>query len=115
MSAVVRTGSRVARPATTPRPGAGPHIRHRSTATSNTRPGKDRLLLSSREDFERVDSVRASVDAILVGAGTLRADNPRRLVDSAERRASRVAAGRPEYPLKVTITATGDLDPCWKF
>lgn len=81
----------------------------------DTRPGENRLLLSNKEDFERVDSVRASVDAILVGAGTLRADNPRLLVNSAERRASRVAAGQPEYPLKVTITGTGDLDPGWKF
>lgn len=81
----------------------------------DTRPGEDRLLLSNKEDFERVDFVRASVDAILVGAGTLRADNPRLLVNSAERRASRVAAGEPEYPLKVTITGTGNLDPDWKF
>lgn len=81
----------------------------------DTRPGEDRLLLSNKEDFERVDSVRASVDAILVGAGTLRADNPRLLVNSTERRASRVAAGQPEYPLKVTITGTGNLDPDWKF
>lgn len=81
----------------------------------DTRPGEDRLLLSNKEDFDRVDSVRASVDAILVGAGTLRADNPRLLVNSAERRASRVAAGEPEYPLKVTITGTGNLDPGWKF
>lgn len=81
----------------------------------DTRPGEDRLLLSNKEDFERVDSVRASADAILVGAGTLRADNPRLLVNSAERRAARVAAGKPEYPLKVTITATGDLDSAWKF
>ncbi|BFP56421.1 hypothetical protein SCMC78_62280 [Streptomyces sp. CMC78] len=81
----------------------------------DTRPGEDRLLLSNKQDFERVDSVRASVDAILVGAGTLRADNPRLLVNSAERRASRVAAGEPEYPLKVTITGTGNLDPGWKF
>lgn len=81
----------------------------------DTRPGEDRLMLSNPEDFDRVDSVRASVDAILVGAGTLRADNPRLLVNSEERRAARVAAGRPEYPLKVTITGTGDLDPNWKF
>ncbi|MFD7717158.1 dihydrofolate reductase family protein [Streptomyces sp. NPDC059814] len=96
-------------------PGRSPELHPTTTATSNTRPGKGRLLLSNREDFERVDSVHASVDAIPVGAGALRAGNPRLLVDSAERRASRVAVGRPEYPLKVTITATGDLDPCWKF
>ena len=64
-----------------------------------------RLILSGPADLDRVDALRASCDAILVGAGTIRADNPRLLVRSAERRqAARVAAGRPENPLKVTLT-----------
>ncbi|GHI06625.1 5-amino-6-(5-phosphoribosylamino)uracil reductase [Streptomyces cellostaticus] len=77
--------------------------------------GPERLLLSSPADFDRVDEVRASVDAILIGAGTIRADNPRLLVNSPERRAARVADGRAAYPLKVTVTATGDLDPAANF
>ncbi|WP_151478970.1 dihydrofolate reductase family protein [Streptomyces albicerus] len=77
--------------------------------------GPGRLLLSGPADFDRVDEVRAESDAILVGAGTLRADNPRLLVNSAERRAARVAAGRPEYPLKVTVSGSGDLDPTANF
>lgn len=77
--------------------------------------GPDRLLLSSPADFDRVDEVRASVDAILVGAGTIRADNPRLLVNSPARRAARTAAGKPEYPLKVTVSGTGDLDPAANF
>ncbi|WP_234538864.1 dihydrofolate reductase family protein [Streptomyces shenzhenensis] len=77
--------------------------------------GPDRLLLSSPADFDRVDEVRASVDAILIGAGTIRADNPRLLVNDPERRAARAAAGKPEYPLKVTVTATGELDPQARF
>ncbi|WP_454330995.1 dihydrofolate reductase family protein [Streptomyces glaucescens] len=77
--------------------------------------GPERLLLSGPADFDRVDEVRASVDAILVGAGTIRADNPRLLVNSPGRRAARTAAGRPEYPLKVTVSATGDLDPGAQF
>ncbi|GGX15084.1 dihydrofolate reductase family protein [Streptomyces lomondensis] len=77
--------------------------------------GPERLLLSSPADFDRVDEVRASVDAILVGAGTIRADNPRLLVNSEERRAARTAAGKPEYPLKVTVSGTGDLDPDARF
>lgn len=75
----------------------------------------DRLLLSNQADFDRVDQVRAESDAILIGAGTMRADNPRLLVNSEERRAARVAAGKPAYPLKVTISASGDLDPELKF
>ncbi|WP_328872343.1 dihydrofolate reductase family protein [Streptomyces sp. NBC_00287] len=77
--------------------------------------GPERLLLSSPADFDRVDEVRASVDAILVGAGTIRADNPRLLVNSPSRRAARVASGRPEYPLKVTVSGSGELDPGARF
>jgi 5-amino-6-(5-phosphoribosylamino)uracil reductase len=36
-------------------------------------------------------------------------------VNSAERRAAREAAGKPAYPLKVTLTASGDLDAGLKF
>jgi riboflavin-specific deaminase-like protein len=71
----------------------------------------DRLLLSNPEDFDRVDAVRADSDAILVGAQTLRHDNPRLLISSPARRERRVADGKPEYPLKVTISASGELDP----
>lgn len=74
-----------------------------------------RLLLSNDEDFDRVDEVRAGVDAILVGAGTIRADNPRMLVRSDERRRARVARGLPETPLKATLTTTGDLVPQTNF
>ncbi|MGW2544113.1 RibD family protein [Kitasatospora sp. NPDC001574] len=74
-----------------------------------------RLLLSNTEDFDRVDQVRAESDAILIGATTMRKDNPRLLVNSEARRAQRLAEGKPEYPLKVTVTATGNLDADLKF
>lgn len=70
-----------------------------------------RLLLSSPEDFARVDEQRALVDAILIGATTIRADNPRLMVRSAQLRQQRVARGLPETPIKVTISRNGDLDP----
>jgi 5-amino-6-(5-phosphoribosylamino)uracil reductase len=46
-----------------------------------------RLLLSNDADFDRVDAVRASCDAILVGANTVRRDCwcDRRLVATSER------------------------------
>jgi 5-amino-6-(5-phosphoribosylamino)uracil reductase len=75
----------------------------------------DRLMLSGAEDFDRVDALRAGSDAILVGASTIRRDNPRLLVNSERRRADRVARGLPPYPLKVTVTASGDLDPGLRF
>ncbi|GAA3007191.1 hypothetical protein GCM10020229_18690 [Kitasatospora albolonga] len=74
-----------------------------------------RLMLSNAADFDRVDQVRAESDAILIGGNTIRTDNPRLLVNSEERRAARVAAGKPAYPLKVAVTASGELDRELKF
>jgi 5-amino-6-(5-phosphoribosylamino)uracil reductase len=68
-----------------------------------------RLRLSNDADFDRVDAERARCDAILVGAATVRADNPRLLVRSTARRAERVARGLPASPVKVTLTRRGDL------
>ena len=73
--------------------------------------GESRLLLSNDLDFDRVDRVRAGVDAILVGATTVRNDNPRLLVRDPVRRQARVDRGLPEQPLKVTVTQRGLLDP----
>ncbi|MGH8903939.1 MAG: RibD family protein [Egibacteraceae bacterium] len=74
-----------------------------------------RLLLSNDADFDRVDAVRASCDAILIGANTLRRDNPRLLVRSTEHREHRVAQGMEPSPIKVTLTSSGDLDPSCRF
>jgi riboflavin-specific deaminase-like protein len=74
-----------------------------------------RLVLSSAADADRVDEVRAGVDAILVGAGTIRSDNPRLLIRSQARRDARVARGQPASPAKVTLTGTGNLDPAASF
>ena len=71
----------------------------------------DRLILSGPEDLDEVDELRARADAILVGAGTVRADNPRLLIRDERRVAARIAAGRPAHPRRVTLTASGRLDP----
>lgn len=75
----------------------------------------ERLLLSNSADFDRVDEVRAGCDAILVGAGTVRVDNPRLLIRDAGRRAARIARGLPPDPVKVTVTGTCGLDPAARF
>ena len=71
-----------------------------------------RLLLSNDADFDRVDAVRAGSDAILVGAATIRKDNPRLTVRSPDRR---VADGLCPTPMKVTVTRHAQLDPCAHF
>jgi 5-amino-6-(5-phosphoribosylamino)uracil reductase len=72
--------------------------------------GDRRLVLSNEADLDRVDEVRAGCDAILVGAATVRNDNPRLLVRSAARRAARVARGLCPTPAKVTVTRGAGLD-----
>jgi 5-amino-6-(5-phosphoribosylamino)uracil reductase len=74
-----------------------------------------RLILSNEADLDRVDEVRAGSDAILVGAGTIRRDNPALLVRSKARRSGRVARGLPASPARVTLTASGDLDASARF
>jgi 5-amino-6-(5-phosphoribosylamino)uracil reductase len=77
--------------------------------------GSGRLILSDEADFDRVDAIRAGSDAILVGAGTVRLDNPRLRVRSAARRAERERQGRPSSPVRVTVTGGGSLDPAARF
>jgi 5-amino-6-(5-phosphoribosylamino)uracil reductase len=74
-----------------------------------------RLILSNDADLDRVDEVRAGCDAILVGAGTVRRDNPALLVRSPARRDARAARGQPRSPARVTLTGRGDLDPGARF
>jgi 5-amino-6-(5-phosphoribosylamino)uracil reductase len=69
-----------------------------------------RLALSNDADFDRVDQVRALSDAIMVGASTVRTDNPRLLVRSQERRQGRAARGLPPSPKKITVSERVDLD-----
>jgi riboflavin-specific deaminase-like protein len=74
-----------------------------------------RLILSGPADLDRVDEVRAGCDAVLVGAQTVRQDNPRLLIRDPRRSARRAARGLPAHPARVTLTAAGDLDPQARF
>jgi 5-amino-6-(5-phosphoribosylamino)uracil reductase len=74
-----------------------------------------RLLLSNAADFDRVDALRAECDAILIGARTIRRDNPSLELRSAHRSAARVRSGLPAHPVKVAVTSRGGLDPAARF
>ncbi|MDA0564093.1 dihydrofolate reductase family protein [Streptomonospora sp. S1-112] len=71
----------------------------------------ERLRLSSEADFDEIDALRAECDAILVGAGTIRSDNPRLLVRSARRRERRSALGKTGDIVKVVLSERGSVDP----
>lgn len=70
-----------------------------------------RLVLSTPEDWAEVYSLRAAVDAIIIGAETLRRDNPRLGLKSEELRVGRLAEGRSAEPCRVVISRRGDIDP----
>jgi glycosyltransferase 2 family protein len=68
-----------------------------------------RLELSNDADYDRVDAVRASHDAILVGAATVPNDNPRLLLRSKGRRDERTVRGLPPSPINVAVTERVEL------
>lgn len=75
----------------------------------------ERLLISTPEDLAEVYRLRSEHDAILVGAETLRRDNPALLLRDPEARRRRSERGlRPDLT-KVTLTASGALDPGLRF
>ena len=71
--------------------------------------------ISSPEDKARVDRLRASVDAILVGGKTLLDEDPKLTVRSADLRAERTARGLAENPAKVGVVSVAELDPAGAF
>ena len=74
-----------------------------------------RLMISTPEDWAAVLELRTRCDAILVGAETLRRDNPSLLLRDTQARERRRREGlRPDLT-KVTLTRSGRLDPSLKF
>ncbi len=70
-----------------------------------------RLILSPPEDWAEVYALRAAADAIVIGAQTLRSDNPRLSLKSERLVAARMARGLAPEPHKVIISSDGRIDP----
>lgn len=64
---------------------------------------RKQVKISGKMDFDRVDELRASSDAVMVGIGTVLADDPSLTVKSEERRKQRVAQGKDENPARVVV------------
>ena len=75
----------------------------------------ERLLISTPGDWEAVHRLRAAHDAILVGAETLRRDNPGLLLRDPAVRARRAAGGLQPDLAKVTVSRSGRLSPELRF
>ena len=72
-------------------------------------------LISSPLDMMRVDQLRASCDAIMVGGHTLLGDDPRLVLKTRELQLTRLAEGKDENPMKVGVVTIADLDPDSRF
>lgn len=68
-----------------------------------------RAILSSPEDLDAVLGLRAQMDMIVIGAETLRRDNPSLATRGRAYHDARKAAGRAPDPVKVVVTRTGDI------
>jgi 2,5-diamino-6-(ribosylamino)-4(3H)-pyrimidinone 5'-phosphate reductase len=76
---------------------------------------REEPAFSSRLDKKTMDRLRAEADAVLVGAGTLRADNPPLHVRDPEMKAHRAALGKPAGLVNVLVTASAEIDPRARF
>ncbi|PSP64042.1 2,5-diamino-6-(ribosylamino)-4(3H)-pyrimidinone 5'-phosphate reductase [Halobacteriales archaeon QH_8_64_26] len=62
---------------------------------------RDQVKISGPEDFARVDRLRAESDAVLVGVGTVLADDPSLTVKDADRITAREERGDPPHPARI--------------
>ena len=74
-----------------------------------------RLVLSSEADWDEVYALRARFDAVMVGAETVRRDNPSLRIKAPTLSAMRREWGLDPQPTKVTLTRSGKLDTKSRF
>lgn len=64
---------------------------------------REQVAISGPADFARVDALRAECDAVLVGVGTVLADDPHLTIEDPDRRAERRERGETDHPARVIV------------
>jgi len=72
---------------------------------------REQVEISGEADFDRVDRIRAAADAVLVGVGTVLADDPHLTLDTDDRRVQRLRTGRSGNPARVVADSRARTPP----
>ncbi len=67
---------------------------------------RDPVRFTSRIDRRLMDEIRADADAVLIGAGTLRSEDPPVRIRAARRRDERRRLGKPPHPVSILLSRT---------
>lgn len=70
---------------------------------------RKQVRISGKADFDRVDELRATSDAVMVGIGTIRSDDPSLTVKSEDRRKRRAAQGLDENPARIVVDSKASI------
>lgn len=68
---------------------------------------REQLVISGPSDFDRVDSLRAQYDAIMVGVQTILADDPKLLIRSEDLNSDRIGRGMSAHPARIIVDSLG--------
>ena len=69
------------------------------------------VKISGVQDFNRVDRLKAGSDAVMVGIGTVLADDPSLTVKAEECRNNRIRRGFEEHPVRIVVDSTARTPP----
>jgi 2,5-diamino-6-(ribosylamino)-4(3H)-pyrimidinone 5'-phosphate reductase len=72
---------------------------------------RKQVRISGEDDLRRVDALKADVDAVMVGVGTVLADDPKLTIKSMALKRTRMGQGRTESPLRVVVDSRARTPP----
>jgi 2,5-diamino-6-(ribosylamino)-4(3H)-pyrimidinone 5'-phosphate reductase len=70
---------------------------------------RKQIRISGSNDFQRVDRLRAGVDAVMVGIGTVLADDPSLTIKSKDLQRQRKEQGKLENPIRIVVDSTARI------